>query len=288
MAPVLGASLAIGIDWKLIYVFIWGGLVHLTGFGLNNWFDRDYDLGKQHSNPIAKGLIRESTAIYVIAAIWLAMWILPLLFIETNLVAAYVPILFMTVLGTAYDAWSKKYMISPGVFLGGWVMFLTICGYAFFNDSFIHSLIILAFVAFMQCWCQWVEGLLKDKDTDPHNLASILNGWKWDTFFFGSLIAQILAIDLLLWKMHPQPLYGILSLTFIILSVLVWLAIALEKEREQILKLSGMHEILVFSAAVFALAPVIHEWAFVFILVPTAWYAVFNRTLYGLFGRPRI
>lgn len=288
MAPVLGAVLAIGIDWRLILVFVWGGLMHLVGFGMNNYFDRKYDVGHQHSNPISKGFIKADTAALVICIIWLAMWLMPVTFATGDSLIIYLAMIFMITTGTAYNMWSKQFVLIPGLLLGFWIFFETLCGYVFFSTTFDWKIVGLASIAFMQLWCQWIEGLLKDKAIDPRNLASVLKGWKWDGFFWSSKVVQVLAIDLLLWNLHPDALYGIGAFIFIILSVLLWAEIGAERERERLLRVSGAHEILVFGAVVFCLAPILGLWALAFLLIPALNYVLFNKLLFGAFGRPRI
>ncbi len=287
MAPVLGAALAIGIDIRLAYVFIFGILVHVVGFAHNNFCDRNIDLRIIHSNPIARKEISASTAAYVIAILWMAMYLMPLFLIETDGAIVYLIVLSMSVVGTLYNMLSKKFVPS-GVFLALWISTLTLSGYAFFSLDWNIPIIILCLAALMQCWNQWIEGLLKDRDTDAVNLAKILKGWRWDIFFYASLIVQVIIIDWLLWELRPILIYGSAAFFFVIASVLVWALIAEEKDRSKMLKLSGLHEILVYEAVVCCISVFIADWAIVFGLVPVLIYLAFNRLLYGEMGRPQI
>ncbi len=286
MAPVLGAALVIGFDIRLLYVFFFGVLVHVVGFGHNNFCDRKAD-PNEHSNPIARGLVSESAAALVIGVLWTIMYLFPLLFIETDVVAVFIIVLTMSVSGTLYNMLSKRFVLS-GIFLGLWICTLTLSGYAFFSLDWNLAIVILCLAAFMQCWCQWIEGLVKDRLTDVVNLARRLRGWKWDGFFWSSAVVQIIVLDLIIWELRPDAVYGIMAFVFIGASAFVWWGIWNEPDRSMMLKLSGLHEILVYEVVVCCLSVFVGEWAILLGVVPVLIYIGFNKLLYGEMGRPKI
>jgi hypothetical protein len=218
----------------------------------------------------------------------MVMWLMPLTFATSDGGLIYLMMLFMILSGTAYNLWSKRFVIIPGLLLGSWITFLTLCGYVFFSSKFNWVVILLALAAFTQLWCQWVEGLMKDKEIDPHNLASILKPWLWEGFFWSSKVVQVAAIDVLFWYVRPDIPFALLAVLFIMLSVAIWGAIDFQRDRAKLLRLSGAHEILVFGAVVFVMSTILSWWAFVFLAIPMVNYLLVNRVLYGTFGRPKV
>jgi len=286
MAPVFGAALVIGFDIRLLYVFFFGVLVHLVGFGHNNFCDRKAD-PDEHSNPIAREIISEQWAALVLGILWAVMYLFPIFFVETDIVVVFIIVLTMSVSGTLYNILSKRFVLS-GVFLGLWICTLTLSGFAFFSLDWNLAIGILCLAAFMQCWCQWIEGLVKDRLTDFVNLARRLRGIRWDVFFWGSAIVQIIVLDLVIWALQPEAVYRRMSFLFITMSLVVWLGIWSQPGRSMMLKLSGLHEILIYEAVVCCLSVFVGEWVILFGVVPVLIYFGFNKLLYGEMGRPKI
>lgn len=292
MAPVLGAAIAIGLDVRLVWIFVWGGLVHLVGFGLNNWCDREHDkLAKHHSNPITRGELDEGEALRLISIIWLAQWLLPLFFLETGLYPVYAAILSMNLLGTAYDMWSKKTKWS-GFLLGGWSATLTLSGFIFFSTDFNRIILILCAVAFMQCWCQWIEGLIKDAKTE-NNLWKIISVkmsfWAF-VFLWISKAFQLFSLNALAEQFHnADPILMGFAFAAMLLSIFIWYKISVEPDRKSLLRLSGIHEIIIYAAPVLMLSAIIGwQGSVLFLLIPLLFYLQVNRALYGHAGRPDV
>jgi len=292
MAPVLGAAVAIGLDIRLVWIFIWGALVHLFGFGFNNWCDREHDkLSKHHSNPIARGELDADEALRLISVVWLAQWLLPLLFLQTALYPVYGAMLSMNLFGTAYNMWSKKIRWS-GFLLGGWSATLTLSGFIFFSTDINRIILILCVIAFMQCWCQWIEGLVKDAKTE-NNLWKIISVkmsfWAF-VFLWISKAAQLFSLDAFADEfLNADPIIMGSAFAAMLLSIFIWYKISVESDRSRLLKLSGVHEIIIYAAPVLMLSAIIGwQGSVLFLLIPLLFYLEINRALYGHAGRPDV
>lgn len=292
MAPVLGAAIAIGFDMRLFWVFAWGGLVHLVGFGLNNWCDRGHDkLAKHHSNPLARGDLNEDTTIKLISIIWFAEWLAPLFFLETALHPVYGAVLSMNILGTAYNIWSKKTHYA-GFLLGGWSATLTLSGFIFFSTDINAIILILCIVAFMQCWCQWVEGLIKDAKTEKNlwKIISVKMSFGALSFFWLAKAFQLFSLNALAAQLRDaNPIIMGFAFAAMLLSIFIWYRILVQPDRNALLKLSGIHEIIIYAAPVLMLSAIIGwQGSVLFLLIPLLFYLGINRALYGHAGRPDV
>ena len=190
----------------------------------------------------------------------------------------------MVLTGIAYNVGAKWRPEAP-LFLGSWMFGLTATGFLFFASPSTTLLVVLAFVGFMQLWIQWFEGLLKD-----HDQAFWDRALRWDKVMvlwsFKGL--QVIFLALLFALFQPWTPWGYFPVALICFSGIIWFEILECEDRVKLLKLSGLHEIVVYAVVPLCMMSILGVWALLYILLPTAIYFGFNQLLYGTMGRPKI
>ena len=310
--PVVGALAITGQSLALndfLVLFFIGLLSQVFGFVLNDFADIELDKTSHYlsERPLVKGTIsKKEVYLILIVCFILGMGATALYFQNFSVM---ILLLIITILGSAYDLYGKRFVGSDFLVAGATAMLCLLGALAIRKDSQPLPLIawIVIITAFIQMlYMNIIDGGMKDADHDykahTKTLAVVLgvkaNGglvisrsFKMLAICLRSISVMLLLIPFLINdpRFHLWQLILFVPLAFGTFYFSIKMLQLSTFQREKIGNLIRIQEILRYTLVPIVLMGYIGlGWTLLLIFLPFVWYAFSTWFIYGrLFGTPK-
>jgi len=261
-------------------LFVWGVIVHLSGFSHNELVDIEHDRKNpaRQKSPLVAGDIslkhaRKLVIGLIVGAVGVGWGI--------SILTRFEAILWVftgLVCGLLYNMTSKRNIFA--IFgLMGWISSLCMFGAHVAGDPFNPLATGVTFYLAVQVMFQGsVLGALKDP-VDNVNHFVVLEG-KLRSYAWTLKVIQLSAIGLLFLMIRDSIIFLLVTSGFFV-TVVILVRIFSTPERKNRMRLFSVHEILMFYLVCIMLIPIINFWVILPILIPIVWYGGFNKALFG-------
>jgi 4-hydroxybenzoate polyprenyltransferase len=311
-APLIGGLIAGQREIiPLFILLILGILFHIYGFVLNEYIDIEVDKKSRelHKKPLVSGSIPVKHAGFIVILSCIFAFGLTVIFFPTILTIIF--FIISLLLGGIYDVFGKK-IIGSDFILGLGFFFACLFGVSTYSSDFTTIIYIVSLAYFLHIvFNNAVEGGLKDvyhdslagaKTTATRLGVKVKEGKLLVTKKFAGFayILRIIFIALVFSLIYVQNSsqwfndYLIQISIFIILMVIIFFSMFkfLQNkvfDRSRLKKLFSLHEMASYFMLIIGISPIIGlEITLFLMLLPFAWYLVFNGILYGKLLQPQV
>ena len=305
LAPVLGAISAGMLDGNILFVlFLIGVSTHIFGFAFNEYMDINIDRRSEilKNKPLVKGTISKFGAItFAFSGVIIGYFLILFLMITWQSIGLF-GVTFYTLSWFSigiYDLTSKSVRGSD-LALALWTGSLCLFGGFAVTQSPPKLLYIISALAFFQLLIQNIIAGLKDLSQDrlgngtttplrmgvglKKNTLLIPNKFQFNIYTLKIIHFFIVFIPFIfLWlRFNFYQLFFILLLLGINFIIVFLIFNSPKYNRNTLLRLIGLHEILSYSIVPILLISIIGFQTLIFLIIsPIIWLALFMKFLYG-------
>jgi len=285
---VITRWVAAGVDlFDTLVMLIAGLLIHVYGFTLNEWADRDHDRGHPHKdNPVTDERISPNVALSLSLAT-LSLSLALLLWWGWRWSWTTIPLINSYIMCTSYNLRSKKYPRLSPFLMAGWAFMLS-CWIVSLSGFPAHAMWLPFAWGFMLLLTQF-EGTLKDWDHDGIT-------WNRDRFHDQMILVQLAFLASILHVSfdHHDPVRVVVFLVVALLGAPACAATLAavqqtERIRSKMIRNMGIHNMIEYALILVVSSIWVHPiYLLLAFLVPLGIYAGFNQLTYGRASAPSV
>lgn len=311
-APLIGGLIMGQRDLPaLVVLFVIGIFYHIFGFVLNEYIDVNIDKKSLDlkEKPLVSGSINKKQALSIVIISIFCSYLFIFIFFRSIYTVSFFSL--SLIFGGLYDLYGKKILGLDFVLAGGF-FFLCLTGSSTISTNFNFLIYLFCLLFFFQIsYNNAVEGGLKDVGHDSAGGAKTLATFMGVTVQKGNIritkpfvlfsycLRFIFLALIVIIGFQPQLLFWsdkhIFEITIIVLLIIVYFATlfsflrSMKFDRSRLKKIFSINEMTSFFMVLIVLSPLIGSYLTVFLIIlPAAWYLIFNVVLYGKLLEPRV